>query len=334
MNTNVKVLKKGTYSHEQNKNFIEIKQFIKAEQKGEQVLLFRLVSHLGVKVNSLKFKLTEYDKQGKVISQTTHTYVKLNIESDKLYALERGVPISKECFDFTVQFIKAKSQDYEYLPTDNGVSVYYVKPKMERTALSGPITAPKVSRLHKYNTSKIMFASVLSLLFIMLASFLIIYSNYTKDKFGMSIWLKIAIDVWNFIKEIAIIVANAIKIFIVEIMPIVLNAIWQAIVWLFKDGIPIALKYTWIGIKWFFINVIWFSIKWFFVEAVPFALNYAWIGIKWFFINVIWFSLKWFVLVGVPTGVEYAFIGIKWFFVQGIPVAFKECVNFFKALLK
>lgn len=256
INSQVKVIEKGRYTRKLPKNFIDIKQFLKVERNSKRSILLRLENNLDCVVNELKIKITEYDKHGKIIGKSVRSFCNLKIIPNKLYSLDEGISIKNECEDFEIQIIKARSGNYEYILNGEDVLVYYAMPNLELSALSGPACKPKIRKTHKYNVSKIMVASVLSLLFIMLGAYLVIYSNYTKDVYGTSIWLVIAKDVWNAVKNFtvstAIIIKEATVFFFTQIMPEVLRVSWQGIVWFITEGVPIAFDATIEGLGWFF----------------------------------------------------------------------------------
>ena len=291
INSQVMVLKKGQYTKKLNKDFIEITEYLKVVKNNKNLILIRLKNNLEYTITSLKFKVIEYDKDGAKIRQSICNYANLNILAGKLTALNRGINVTSECEDFKIEIIRAKSKRYEYVVNGDDVSVYYIMPNFDKKPISGAVSAPSVSKIHNYNVTKIMVASVTSLLLIMLSTYLVMYSNYTKDVDGTSIWLKIAIDVWNAVKAFAInlatIISNATVNFVTVILPEFLKVVWQGIVWFITQGVPIAFKATIKGLTWFFTigvpiagRAIWQGLTWFFKIGVPIAFNATWQFIK------------------------------------------------------
>lgn len=127
-----KITVKGIYKYPQADGFVSVKQFMFVYREGVKHLILRCSNDTETVLRSVSFVLTELDRDGAVIRDRRLSYDDINAEAGAMFSSSKGIPLSDECVDFRIRFVRAKSDKYIYKVTGKRAYAYYFPKKTER----------------------------------------------------------------------------------------------------------------------------------------------------------------------------------------------------------
>lgn len=127
-----KVTVKGIYKHPQIEGFVSVKQFMFVYRNGVKHLLLRCSNDTETVLKTVHFVLTELDRDGAVLNVRHLSYKDIKAEAGEMFASPTGIPLSDECVDFKIKFVRAFSGKHTYKVAGKKAYVYYTPPKKTR----------------------------------------------------------------------------------------------------------------------------------------------------------------------------------------------------------
>ncbi len=131
-----KITAKGIYKHPQAEDFISVKQYMFVYRDGVKYLVLRCSNDTETALTSMKFVLTELDSDGAVLDTRKITYKDINADAGATFAPSRGIPVSDECVDFKIRFVRAVADKYVYKASGKRAYAYYAPKKILGRRLS------------------------------------------------------------------------------------------------------------------------------------------------------------------------------------------------------
>jgi len=107
--------KKGFYNRKQIEGFPTLKQFILLEKGGKRCLVLRFANETEIRVDHMKFVLTQLNAQGKVIKKSKVEYRHMRLYPEQTYAAQSGIVVMDECVDFRINILYVISDKYKYV---------------------------------------------------------------------------------------------------------------------------------------------------------------------------------------------------------------------------
>ncbi len=129
-----KITVKGIYEYPQAEGLISVKQFMFVYRDGVKHLLLRCSNDTETALRSAHFVLTELDRDGAVLNTRQLSYKDINVEAGESFTSNVGIPVSNECVDFKIRFVRAYAEKYTYKATGKRVNAYYTPPRSTRKA--------------------------------------------------------------------------------------------------------------------------------------------------------------------------------------------------------
>lgn len=127
-----KVTAKGIYKYPQIEGFVSVKQFMFVYRDGVKHLLLRCSNDTETVLRSVRFVLTELDRDGAVLNVRHLSYKDINAEGGETFTSPKGIPVSDECVDFKISFVRAVSDKHTYKATGKKAYAYYAPQKALR----------------------------------------------------------------------------------------------------------------------------------------------------------------------------------------------------------
>lgn len=131
-----KITVKGIYEYPQTEGFISVKQFMFVYRDGVKHLLLRCTNETPTALRSARFVLTELDRDGEILNVRQLSYKDINADAGATFTANEGIPVSDECVDFKISFIRASAGKYTYKARGKRVNAYYTpdeeKPRLNR----------------------------------------------------------------------------------------------------------------------------------------------------------------------------------------------------------
>lgn len=124
-----KITAKGIYKHSQAEDFISVKQYMFVYRDGVKHLVLRCSNDTETALTSMKFVLTELDSNGAVLNTRTITYKDISADAGATFAPSCGIPVSDECVDFKIRFVRAVASKYVYKSSGKRAYAYYAPEK-------------------------------------------------------------------------------------------------------------------------------------------------------------------------------------------------------------
>ncbi len=126
-----KIIKKGNYIYESSGVPVSVKQYIITESKKGKNLLLRFENLRSDELSAIKFKLTQYNEQGIVISDEDYD-IDVAVKGGAQFTPQQPIYLLNECDDFKVDLISSTSGSYSYVASSDGVKTEYAKKKTEK----------------------------------------------------------------------------------------------------------------------------------------------------------------------------------------------------------
>ena len=127
-----KITIKCIYKHPQIEGFVSVKQFMFVYRDGVKHLLLRCSNDTETVLRSVRFVLTEFNRDGEILNVRHLSYKDINVEAGETFASPQGIPLSEECVDFKISFVRAISDKHTYKVTGKKAYVYYAPQKEPR----------------------------------------------------------------------------------------------------------------------------------------------------------------------------------------------------------
>ena len=188
------IIAKGAYTAPQFEELVSVKQFIILRQRGAKHLLLRLHNDRAERVDTLSFKVKQYDVKGNLIGTETVTKRSLAVEGGEDFTLEDPVKLNRACIDFTVEMIYAEYGDYTYRLHGGVLSASYENrsdtPPIDKAHVSKQMGGkPNRVSVQTLNAPKLLVASMAAILLIVgifaaiqLKNFMATEEFFTLDK--------------------------------------------------------------------------------------------------------------------------------------------------------
>ena len=139
------ILKKGFYNHPQNSEQVKLKQYVIAKEGKKKYVLLRFFNHSNLVISGMNLILTQIKSKGKKSERTTVFLQNITIYPGEIYATKKGIVISDDCVDFTIEIDNVLSKNYRYHER-NGQMIAQYDPFLNpvaRTKRQGKISIKK-----------------------------------------------------------------------------------------------------------------------------------------------------------------------------------------------
>ncbi|MBR3687325.1 MAG: hypothetical protein IKL66_07590 [Clostridia bacterium] len=164
-----KVTVKGIYKHPQPEGFVTVKQFMFVYRDGVKHLLLRCSNDTETVLRSVRFVLTELDRDGAVLNVRHLSYKDINAEAGETFTSSMGIPLSDGCVDFKISFVRAVSDKHTYKLKGKKAYVYYAPQKaLRKSSVFDVGFSVRSFEISQFKTIARLMAGALTLLVIAL----------------------------------------------------------------------------------------------------------------------------------------------------------------------
>ena len=119
------IIAKGAYTAPQFGELVSVKQFIMLRQKGEKYLLLRLCNDRSERVDSVCFRVLQYDVKGNLVGTETVVNKRVSAEGGEDFAPDNKIKLNHACIDFVVEMVSATYGNYTYRLHDGELTATY-----------------------------------------------------------------------------------------------------------------------------------------------------------------------------------------------------------------
>ena len=185
MKENNSIISKGTYDYYQQGAFVHLKNYIITTIDGKKCLLLNFFNDSSVIVDRIKFKLTQFDSSGKILSSKSFAYESLRIPPGKEFALKSGILINENLADFKIIMEFVTTGLYKFVFT-NGLAVQKYDPRgykiNAKNKQKGTLKVTRVKNSKNVKPKRLPF-----FLFLFFVFALIIINLYNSSLFGKKV---------------------------------------------------------------------------------------------------------------------------------------------------